>query len=107
MRRLLPHNQLYVSNQHCKKLVVVKSDPLSLTVVGMVLSGPPGLSAAALAVQLLIALASVVMADNSCFDEFAIARLYKTKYEVCKGDNNIECKCTVSLLLLSIMLYYM
>ena len=36
---------------------------------------------------------------NSC-EEYAIGRLYKTKYDVCNEDNNSECKCTVPLLLL-------
>jgi len=58
--------------------------------VGMVSSGSPGLSAAALAALSLFALASVATADDSCFKEFAIAKLYKTKYEVCNGDNSIQ-----------------
>jgi len=56
--------------------------------MGMVSSGTPFLSAAAFATLLLVALASAEMAANSCFEEYAIGRLYRTKYEVCKGDNN-------------------
>ena len=74
--------------------------------MGMVSSGTPFLSAAAFATLLLVALASAEMAANSCFEEYAIGRLYRTKYEVCKGDNNSKCKCTVPLLLLARVLLH-
>ena len=47
---------------------------------------------AAPAALLLAALVSTVAGDASCFKDYAIGRLYKTKYEVCNGDNTVGCK---------------
>ena len=47
---------------------------------------------AASAALLLAALVSTVAGDASCFKDYAIGRLYKTKYEVCNGDNTVGCK---------------
>jgi len=44
---------------------------------------------AASAALLLAALVSTVAGDASCFKDYAIGRLYKTKYEVCNGDNTV------------------
>ena len=38
---------------------------------------------------LLTALVSAVAGDASCFADYAIDRLYKTKYEVCSGGNSV------------------
>merc|ERR1712045_159592 len=38
---------------------------------------------------LVAALVSTVAGDTSCFKDYAIGRLYKTKYDVCKGDNTV------------------
>jgi len=54
----------------------------------MVSSRPVGVMAA-LAALLLVALVSTVAGDSSCFKDFAISRLYKTKYEVCKESNTV------------------
>ena len=47
---------------------------------------------AASAALLLAALVSTVAGNASCFADYAIGRLYKTKYEVCNGDNTVGCK---------------
>ena len=50
----------------------------------MASSRPVGIVAA---VFLLAALVSAVEGNNSCFADYAIGKLYKTKYEVCSEDN--------------------
>ena len=44
----------------------------------------------AFALLLIAALAAIVVADSSCFQDFSIGRLYKTKYEVCNGHADNE-----------------
>ena len=40
------------------------------------------------AILLKAALATISAANSSCFQDFAIGRLYRTKYEVCSGHDN-------------------
>lgn len=52
----------------------------------MASSRPVGIAVHAV---LVAALVSTVAGDTSCFKDYAIGRLYKTKYDVCKGDNTV------------------
>ena len=61
----------------------------------MASSRPVGITVLAV---LVAALVSTVAGDTSCFKDYAIGRLYKTKYDVCKGDNTVGCKfCSLQL----------
>ena len=61
----------------------------------MASSRPVGIAVLAV---LVAALVSTVAGDTSCFKDYAIGRLYKTKYDVCKGDNTVGCKfCSLQL----------
>ena len=58
----------------------------------MASSRPVGVVAATAAALLLAVLVSVVEGNTSCFADYAISRLYKTKYDVCSKNNTAICK---------------
>ena len=58
----------------------------------MASSRPVGVVAATAASLLLAALMSAVEGNTSCFADYAISRLYKTKYDVCSEENTASCK---------------
>ena len=51
-----------------------------------------GAVAATAAALLLAALVLAVEGSNSCFEDYAISRLYKAKYDVCSESNTAICK---------------